>query len=97
MDESQLHLFPKSDYSLHLAEKPNRRFLRVICQDWHNLQIKGQIVNNLGLSIHIRSPSLILSFILLVKIVKDIISSGQYTNRPQAKSDMWIGHILTSG
>ena len=67
----------------------------MIWQDWHNFQIKGQIVNILGFPSHIRPLSLILSFILHFKNVKAIISCGQYTNR--TKSDIWVGHILTSG
>lgn len=82
MDTFQLPLVSKSDCCLYLAEKPSRRFLNVICQDWHDFQIKHQIVNILGLSVHIRSLSVILSFILHLKNVKAIISCGGIQSDP---------------
>ena len=82
MDTFQLPLVSESDCRLYLAEKPSRRFLNVICQDWHDFQIKCQIVNILGFSVHIRSLSLILGFILHLKKYKAIISCGGIQSDP---------------
>lgn len=54
----------------------------LICQDWHDFQVKRQIVSSLGFSVHIRSPSLILSFILHLKNVNAIISCGGIQSDP---------------
>lgn len=54
----------------------------MICQDWHGFQIKRQIVNILGFSVHTGSLSLIFSFILHLKNVNAIISSGGIQSDP---------------
>lgn len=95
MDTFQLPLVSKSDCRLYLAEKPSKRFSNVICQDWHDFQIKRQIVNILGFSVYIRSLSLILSFILHLKNIKLLLAVGVYSQtQDSVQYDMnWLHHI----